>query len=407
MKNVKERFLKYVSIDTQSKDGVGEIPSTKKQFELGNLLVEELNALGLQDVSIDENCYVMAKLPSNMSKDVPTIGFIAHMDTSPDMPGNNVNPRIVENYKGNDIVLNEDKNIVMRTKDFPEILSYIGQDIIVTDGLTLLGADDKAGVAEIITAVEYLVNNPEIPHGEIMIGFTPDEEVGSGADKFDVDKFGAQFAYTIDGGTIGEIEFENFNAASAHITINGINIHPGSAKGKMKNALLLAMEFNGMLPSFDRPENTEDYEGFYHLTDLVGEVEMAKMHYIIRDHDREKFEKKKDFISEVCEFMNTKYGQGTVLLEMRDSYYNMKEKIIPVYDIVEKAIAAIKEAGVEPIVKPIRGGTDGARLSYMGLPTPNIFTGGHNFHGKFEYVPVKSMEKATEVILNIVKEYSK
>ncbi|MCT4633968.1 MAG: peptidase T [Firmicutes bacterium] len=405
--NVKERFLNYVKIDTQSLEDAGVIPSTKKQFELGNKLVEELKELGLDDVSIDENCYVMAKLPANIDRDIPRIGFIAHMDTSPDMSGKDVNPRIVENYDGQDIILNDEKGIVMKVSDFPELSHYKGQDLIVTDGLTLLGADDKAGIAEIISAVEYLINNPDIPHGDIMIGFTPDEEVGCGADKFDVEKFDAKFAYTVDGGEVGEIEYENFNAASANIKINGVNIHPGSAKGKMKNALLIAMELNNMLPEFAKPENTEKYEGFYHLTDLSGEVESASMHYIIRDHDMDKFLEKKDFLIETANFINKKYGENTVVLEIKDSYYNMKEKILPVMEIVDVAIKAIEKEGIEPIVTPIRGGTDGARLSYMGLPTPNIFTGGHNFHGKFEYIPVQSMEKSVKVILNIIESFAK
>jgi tripeptide aminopeptidase len=405
--NVKERFLNYVKIDTQSLEDAGVIPSTKKQFELGNKLVEELKELGLDDVSIDENCYVMAKLPANIDRDIPRIGFIAHMDTSPDMSGKDVNPRIVKNYDGQDIILNDEKGIVMKVSDFPELSHYKGQDLIVTDGLTLLGADDKAGIAEIISAVEYLINNPDIPHGDIMIGFTPDEEVGCGADKFDVEKFDAKFAYTVDGGEVGEIEYENFNAASANIKINGVNIHPGSAKGKMKNALLIAMELNNMLPEFAKPENTEKYEGFYHLTDLSGEVESASMHYIIRDHDMDKFLEKKDFLIETANFINKKYGENTVVLEIKDSYYNMKEKILPVMEIVDVAIKAIEKEGIEPIVTPIRGGTDGARLSYMGLPTPNIFTGGHNFHGKFEYIPVQSMEKSVKVILNIIESFAK
>ncbi|WP_432663820.1 peptidase T [Wukongibacter baidiensis] len=406
MEKLVERFLKYVKIDTKSDPRSESCPSTEKQFNLAKVLVQELEGLGLKDVNLDDNGYVMATLPSNTDKKIPTLGFIAHMDTSPDMTGADVDPQVVENYDGGDVVLNKEKNVVLSPKDFPELKKYIGEDLITTDGTTLLGADDKAGIAEIMTAIEYLVNNPEIEHGTIKVGFTPDEEVGRGADKFDVKKFDADLAYTVDGGEIGELEYENFNAAYAKVKINGRNVHPGSAKNKMINSISIAMEFNSMLPANQVPEHTEGYEGFYHLHDISGSVEETNLEYIIRDHDREKFEEKKQRIEKIVEYLNSSIGEGTVELEMKDQYYNMKGQIEPVMHIVEAAKKAMEEVGVKPIIKPIRGGTDGARLSYMGLPCPNLFTGGHNFHGKFEYIPIASMKKSVEVILKIVELYA-
>lgn len=407
MEKLLERFIKYVKIDTKSDPNSDSYPSTEKQFNLGKELVEELKALGLKDAAMDDNGYVMATLPSNIDKEVPNIGFIAHMDTSPDMTGEKVNPQIVKDYDGNDIVLNEERNIVLSPRDFPELKDYTGEDLITTDGTTLLGADDKAGIAEIVTAIEYLVNNPEVKHGTIKIGFTPDEEVGRGADKFDVEKFNADLAYTVDGGQIGELEYENFNAAYAKIKINGRNVHPGTAKNKMINAISIAIEFNSMLPANQVPEHTEGYEGFYHLHNISGNVEEATLQYIIRDHNKEKFEEKKRRIESIVKYLNDNIREGTVELDMGDQYYNMKEKVEPVIHIVETAKKAMEEVGVKPIIKPIRGGTDGARLSYMGLPCPNIFTGGHNFHGKFEYIPINSMKKSVEVILKIIELYAK
>lgn len=403
---VLEKFLRYISIDTQSDDGSESCPSTNKELELANLLFGELTRLGLKGVSIDSNGYVMATLPSNIDKSVPVIGFIAHMDTSPDASGANIKTIQIENYDGNDIVLNKEKNIILSSVEFPELKSYVGQTLITTDGTTLLGADDKAGIAEIMTAIEYLVNNPKIKHGEIKIGFTPDEEIGRGVDHFDVKKFGAKYAYTIDGGGVGELEYENFNAASAKIKINGRNIHPGYAKNKMYNALLIAMELNSLLPVNERPEYTEEYEGFVHLTKMNGTVESASIEYIIRDHDRKKFEHKKEFMSKACQFINSKYPTGSAVLELKDQYYNMREKVEPVIHIVDIARQAMEDVGVKPVVVPIRGGTDGSRLSYMGLPCPNIFAGGHNFHGRFEYIPIESMEKSVQVILKIIELYS-
>lgn len=400
---VKNRFLRYVGYDTQSDDSSQTFPSTDKQLVLLRLLRDELAEMGLTDASIDKNGYVMATLPANNGKSGPAVGFIAHVDTSPDMPGNDIKARIVENWDGEDIILNSELGIVLSPADFPEIKQYRGQNLIVTDGTTLLGADDKAGVAEIMTAVEYLVNHPEIKHGPIKIGFTPDEEIGRGVDYFDVQRFGADWAYTLDGGEIGELEFENFNAAGAKITIQGKNIHPGYAKGKMQNALLMAMEFNALLPVFDRPEFTQDYEGFFHLVKMEGSVEKSSIQYIIRDHDRELFEKRKEIMQQCAGFMNQRYGEGSFVLDMKDQYYNMREKVEPEYHIVETARKAMEAVGVEPKIKPIRGGTDGSRLSYMGLLCPNIFAGGHNFHGKHEFVPVESMEKATQVILKIIE----
>ena len=406
MSKVVEKFLKYVSYDTKSDEESTTVPSTAGQMILAKELVKELKEMGIQQVSIDDNGYVMATIPSNVEKDVPTIGFIAHMDTAPDMSGKNVKPKFVENYDGKDIILNEENNIVLSPKDFPELKNYIGKTLITTDGTTLLGADDKAGISEIMSAVEYLIENPHIPHGTICIGFTPDEEVGRGADLFDVEKFNADFAYTVDGGTIGELEYENFNAAGAKICIHGRNVHPGSAKGKMIHSTLIANEFVSFLPENETPATTEGYEGFYHLISLNGEVEETKLQYIIRDFDRESFENRKLFIRNVADKLNDKYGNGTVEIEVKDQYFNMKEKVEPVKHVVDTAELAMKEIGITPIIVPIRGGTDGARLSFMGLPTPNLFTGGHNFHGKYEFIPTFAMEKAVEVILKIVDLYT-
>jgi tripeptide aminopeptidase len=404
-KNLTDRFLRYVKMDTQSDDSSTSFPSTAKQLELSKLLVKELNELGLNDASIDEYGYVMATVPANTAKKVPTIGFLAHVDTAPDMPGVSVKPRIIENYDGNDILLNSENNVTISVTDFPELHDYVGQSLIVTDGTTLLGADDKAGIAEIMTAVEYMMGNPEFKHGPIRIGFTVDEEVGRGVDHFDVKKFNADFAYTLDGGAIGELEYENFNAAGAKIIIQGRNIHPGYAKDKMLNAMHIAMEMNSLLPPSERPEFTVNYEGFYHLIGFQGSVENATLQYIIRDHSQAKFETRKAFITKCADFINAKYGEGVAKLELKDQYYNMREKVEPVIHVVDTAVKAMELVGVKPKVKPIRGGTDGARLSYMGLPCPNLFAGGENFHGKHEFVPIESMEKATEVMLKIIELY--
>lgn len=401
-----ERFLRYVKIDTRSDDTSTTFPSTAKQWNLARLLCEELKELGLQDAGIDEHAYVRATLPANTDKKIPVIGFLAHMDTSPEMTGGNVNPKIVENYQGGDILLNEEENIVLSPADFPELLNYTGQTLITTDGTTLLGSDDKAGIAEIMTALEYLINNPEIPHGTIKVAFTPDEEIGRGADHFDLKKFAADYAYTVDGGGPGELEYETFNAAGAVVRFQGMNIHPGYAKNLMVNAMLLAMEFNSMLPEFEKPQYTQDYEGFYHLVKMEGGVENASLQYIVRDHNPKIFEQRKEFLNSVAAFMNQKYGKGRVVVELNDQYYNMREKIEPVMHVVDIARKAMEMAGLEVIIKPIRGGTDGARLSYSGLPCPNIFTGGRNFHGRYEYIPLQSMQKAVEVIVNIVKLYA-
>ncbi len=398
---VHERFLNYVKIDTQSVPDVEKIPSSEKQKDLGKLLVEEMISMGIQDAYMDPNGYVYGTVPGNIEG--PTIGFIAHMDTSPDMPGNNVNPKIIHNYDGSDIILNEEKQIVMKTEMFEHLLKYKGQDLIVTDGTTLLGADNKAGIAEILSMAEYFINNPEIKHGTIKIGFTPDEEVGNGANLFNVEEFAADYAYTVDGGEIGEIEYENFNAASAKVTIKGANIHPGTAKNKMKNSILIGMEFHQMLPIYETPENTEGYEGFSLLSDMSGNVEETLLQYIIRDHSMEKFTVKKERFEKIADYLNEKYGQGTVELELKDSYYNMKEKILPHMYIVENAKKAMENIGIEPNIVPIRGGTDGARLSYMGLPCPNLCTGGHNFHGRYEYIPIQSMEKVVDLLIDIVR----
>ena len=401
--NITERFLKYVSFTTTSDENTKMTPSTPGQMVFAKYLVGELTALNLKDISLDKNGYVMATLPANTDKEIPTIGFVAHMDTSPDMVAKNVKARIVKNYDGNDILLNEEKLIVLETDKYPEILQYKGQDIIVTDGTTLLGADDKAGLAEIVTAMEYLIAHPEIKHGKIRIGFTPDEEIGQGADHFDVQKFDAEWAYTMDGGEIGELEYENFNAASAKVHFNGLNVHPGYAKHKMLNSMRVAQQFVGMLPRWETPEHTEGYEGFYHLTNMVGTVEKSTLSYIIRDHDKDRFESRKKEMQHLVNKINTEFGANTATVEIRDQYYNMREKVEPVMHIVDLAFEAMKAVGVTPNVKPIRGGTDGARLSFEGLPCPNIFAGGHNFHGRFEYVPVQSMEKATMVIVKIVE----
>lgn len=406
MKDITERFLTYVAIDTQSKANQTQFPSTEKQKDLLRLLAEEMKAMGISDVSIDEYGYVYGSIPSNMDKKVPAIGFIAHADTVEDMPGNDIKYRIVKNYDGKDIVLNEEKGIVMHTAEFPHMLNYVGQDLIVTDGTTLLGADDKAGITEIFYAAEYMLEHPEFKHGDIKIAFTPDEEVGRGVDFFDVKKFGADFGYTMDGGGLGELSFENFNACSGFVTIHGTNSHPGSAKNVMVNSILVAMEFSAMLPVHERPESTEVYEGFSHLNNLNGNVEETKMIYMIRDHDRQKLEEKKARFVKAAEYLNFKYGEGTVEVVLKDSYSNMREKIEPCMELIDNAKAAMESLGITPIVKPIRGGTDGARLSYMGLPCPNLFTGGHNSHGRYEYIPVQSMEKGAQVILKIVELYA-
>lgn len=402
MSNLVNRFLDYVKIETTSNESSTSVPSTTTQMEFAKKLVQELKDLGMSDVSVDDNGYVMATLPANIEKNVPIVGFIAHMDTSPDMSGLNVKPNIITNYNGGDIILNNDKNITLSPKDFPELNDHIGMDLITTDGTTLLGADNKAGIAEIVTAMEYLIKNPQIKHGTVKVGFTPDEEIGRGADYFDVEKFNADFAYTIDGGPIGELEYENFNAASAHITIQGRNVHPGSSKNKMVNSILVAQELNSMLPALEIPEATEGYEGFYHIVHFNGTVENTSISYIIRDHSMEKFEHKKKIITSAVNFLNEKYG-NIIKLELKDSYYNMKEKIEPVMYVIDIAKKAMEDIGITPIIKPIRGGTDGARLSYMGLPCPNIFTGGLNYHGKYEYISIQGMEKALYTILRIIE----
>jgi len=402
-----ERFLRYVKTDTQSNPDSTRFPSTEKQFHLAKMLADDLKDAGLTDISLDKKGYVMATLPSNVEANVPVIGFLAHMDTSPDITGANVNPQIVNNYTGEDILLNKSTGVTLKTSDFPEIKQYKGQTIITTDGTTLLGADDKAGIAEIITAMEHLVSHPEIKHGTVKVGFTPDEEVGRGVDFFDVKKFGAEYAYTMDGGEIGELEYENFNAAKVRVLIQGRNIHPGSAKNKMINSLLVANEFINMLPVEQRPEFTTNYEGFFHIIKLEGTVENSVMEYIIRDHDRSRFDYKKVLMQDIANLLNRKYPAGTVKLEIQDQYFNMREKIEPVFHILEIARRAIEDLGIQPKIIPVRGGTDGSRLSYMGLPCPNIFTGGHNFHGKFEYIPLESMIAATNVIIRIVTLYGK
>nr|WP_319399306.1 peptidase T [uncultured Carboxylicivirga sp.] len=403
MDNLLQRFLGYVKIDTQSDTDTGLTPSTPGQMKFAMQLVEELKTIGLSEVEVDDNGYVMATLPATVAGDVPVVGFIAHMDTSPDFSGRHVKPAIIENYQGGDIVLNKEQNIVLTVSDFPEVEIYKGQDLVVTDGTTLLGADDKAGITEIVTAMEYLLAHPEIKHGKIRICFTPDEEIGAGADHFDVERFGAEFAYTMDGSEVGELEFENFNAAYAKLTIHGRMVHPGYAKRKMRNSMRIANQIMTMLPRHETPEHTEGYEGFYHLMSFNGDVEKTEMMYIIRDFKRDRFEDRKKELDHLIKKINSEYGEGTAEIEMKDQYYNMREKVEPVMHVVDFAKQAMEEVGIHPNVKPIRGGTDGARLSYMGLPTPNIFAGGLNFHGRFEFVPVQSMMKATEVIVKIAE----
>lgn len=399
--NITDRFLKYVSFATTSDENTGLTPSTPGQMVLAKYIVEELKGIGLADANVDENGYVMATLPANSDEKLPTIGFIAHLDTSPDMSGKNVQPRIVK-YEGGDIVLNQEENIVLSLEQFPELAQYKGQDIIVTNGKTLLGADDKAGIAEIVTAVEYLIQHPEIKHGKVCVAFTPDEEIGQGSHHFDVARFGADWAYTMDGGEIGELEYENFNAASAKVLIKGCNVHPGYAKNKMLNALRVANQFAALMPENEVPEQTEGYEGFYHLVGMNGGVEEASLTYIIRDHNRELFEQRKTTFAAVAAKINAQYGEGTATVEVKDQYYNMREKIEPVMHIIDLALKAMEKANIKSKVQPIRGGTDGAQLSFKGLPCPNIFAGGHNFHGRYEYLPIPSMEKAAEVVLNII-----
>jgi tripeptide aminopeptidase len=398
-----DRFTSYVKVDTQSDASSESTPSTPGQLTLANMLVEELKQIGMEEVTIDDNGYVMASLPSNTEKDVPVIGFLAHVDTATDFTGTNVKPQIVENYDGDTIILNKDLHIELSPKDFPSLKDYKGHTLITTDGTTLLGADNKAGIAEIMTAMKYLIEQPEIKHGKIRVAFTPDEEIGRGPHKFDVAAFGAKFAYTMDGGPLGELEYESFNAADAKIRILGKNIHPGSAKGKMINSAKIAMELQSKLPADEAPEYTEGYEGFYHLIGLKGDVEQTDMRYIIRDHDKNIFAKRKSTMQAIVDELREKYGKDNILLEMEDTYYNMKEKIEPVKEIVDLAYKAMKKLEIEPIIKPIRGGTDGSQLSYMGLPTPNIFTGGENYHGRHEYISVDNMIKATQVIIELVQ----
>ena len=402
-KHIVDRFISYITIDTESDPNSETTPSTEKQWDLANKLVKELKDIGMSDVSIDENAYVMATLPSNVDHDVPAIGFISHFDTSPDFTGANVNPQFVENYNGEDIILNKEENIVLSPSYFDDLLLYKGQTLITTDGTTLLGADDKAGICEIISAMEYLIKNPQIKHGPIKVGFTPDEEIGRGAHKFDVEKFGAEWAYTMDGSQVGELEYENFNAAGAKIKVKGKIVHPGYAKGKMVNSMYYASEFINALPKREVPEHTEGYEGFFHLYAIEGKVEETNLQYIIRDHDRDKFEARKKLIVKIAEDLNEKYGQPIFEIEVNDQYFNMKEKVEPVKHIVDIAEEAMKQLDIKPLIKAIRGGTDGSQLSYMGLPCPNIFAGGHNFHGRYEYVPVESILKATEVVIKIAE----
>ena len=405
MEKILDRFLRYVAVDTKADPESETQPSAARELDLLKMLRDELVAMGVE-ATLDQWGYVMASIPSNCGKDVPAVGFIAHADTAPDAPGDNVKPQIIENYDGSDIPLKGVPGLSLKPSEFPELLNYKGQTIITTDGTTLLGADDKAGIAEIMNAVQYIVEHPEFKHGDIKIGFTPDEEIGRGVVKFDVEKFGAKYAYTMDGGQIGELEYENFNAAGATIRIQGCNVHPGTAKGKMKNAILIGMELNSLLPVEQKPEYTCGYEGFYNLISFSGEVESATFSYIIRDHDMDLYEKKKAYMQQCVDFINAKYGEGTATVEIKHQYYNMRKQVEPHYHIVEKAMKAIEMAGITPKVQPIRGGTDGANLSFMGLPCPNIFAGGHNFHGKMEYLPLQSMEKASEVILNIISLYA-
>lgn len=407
MQHIIDRFISYVTVDTESDPNSNTTPSTAKQWDLANKLVEELKAIGLEDVTIDEHAYIMATLPSNVAHDVPVIGFVSHFDTTPDFTGANVKPQIIKDYDGGDIILNKEQNIVLSPGYFKDLLQYKGQTLITTDGTTLLGADDKAGITEIVTAMEYLVKHPEIRHGKIRVGFTPDEEIGRGAHKFDVAKFGADWAYTMDGSQIGELEYENFNAAGAKVTFKGKSVHPGYAKGKMINSMLIANKFISKLPKEEVPERTSGYDGFFHVTGITGSIEETTVQLIIRDHDKKKFEKRKKLVNKITEKINKKFarqfGADIATAEIKDQYFNMKEKVQPVMHIVEIAEKAMKELGIKPIIKPIRGGTDGSQLSYMGLPCPNIFAGGHNFHGKYEYVPVESMQKAVEVIVKIAE----
>ena len=398
-----DRFISYVTVDTESDPTSENTPSTKKQWNLANALVSELKKIGMQDISIDENAYIMATLPSNTDKEVPVIGFISHFDTSPDFTGANVKPQIIENYDGSDIVLNKEQDIILSPSYFDDLLLYKGQTLITTDGTTLLGADDKAGIAEIISAMEYLINHPELKHGTIKVGFTPDEEIGRGAHKFDVKKFGADWAYTMDGSQVGELEYENFNAAGALVTVKGKIVHPGYAKGKMINSMYIATQFINSLPKMETPEHTEGREGFFHLHTINGAVEETKLQYIIRDHDLSHFEARKNVINKLAAELNSQYGREVISVEIKDQYFNMREKIEPVMHIVKIAEEAMIQANIKPLIKPIRGGTDGSQLSYMGLPCPNIFAGGHNFHGRYEYIPVESMQKAIEVIVNIAQ----
>ncbi len=398
-----DRFISYVTVDTESDPNSNETPSSSNQWDLARPLAEELKRIGMQDVIIDDNAYIMATLPSNVDHKVPVVGFISHFDTSPDFTGANVKPQIIENYDGKDIVLNKEENIILSPSYFEDLLLYKGQTLITTDGTTLLGADDKAGITEIVSAMEYLINHPEIKHGKIRIGFTPDEEIGRGAHKFDVEKFGAEWAYTMDGSQIGELEYENFNAAGAVVTVKGKIVHPGYAKGKLINSMYIATQFINSLPTMETPEHTEGREGFFHLHNMIGEVEETKLQYIIRDHDMSHFEARKNVINKLAEELNSQYGREVITVDISDQYFNMREKIEPVMHIVQTAKEAMEQAGIVPLIKPIRGGTDGSQLSYKGLPCPNIFAGGHNFHGRYEYVPVESMQKATEVIINIVQ----
>ena len=402
-KNIIDRFISYVTIDTQSDPDSNKTPSTEKQWDLANKLALELKKIGMEEVEIDENAYIMASLPANVSHKVPTIGFISHFDTSPDFTGTNVKPQIIEDYDGKDIILNKEQDIILSPDYFDDLLQYKGQTLITTDGTTLLGADDKAGITEIVTAMEYLINNPQIPHGKIRVGFTPDEEIGRGAHKFDVKKFGAEWAYTMDGSQIGELEFENFNAAGATVKIKGKIVHPGYAKDKMINSMYIAQDFINSLPRLETPEHTEDRQGFFHLTDINGDVEETILKYIIRDHDKDHFEARKEVIKNLAKEINSQHEKEIIEIEIKDQYFNMREKIEPVMHIVDIAEEAMKQLNITPHIKPIRGGTDGSQLSYMGLPCPNIFAGGHNFHGRYEYVPVESMQRATEVIIKIAE----
>ena len=403
MQHIIDRFISYVTIDTESDPNSDTCPSTEKQWDLANKLVDELKAMGMEDVTIDKHAYIMATLPSNVDHEVPTIGFVSHFDTTPDYTGANVKPQIVPNYDGGDILLNKEENIVLSPDYFEDLLLYKGQTLITTDGTTLLGADDKAGITEIMCAMEHLINNPEIKHGKIRVGFTPDEEIGRGAHKFDVAKFAADWAYTMDGSQVGELEYENFNAAGAKIKVNGKIVHPGYAKGKLINSMLIANEFIAALPTQEVPEKTEGYEGFFHLYGIEGKVEETNIGMIVRDHDMDKFQERKALLEKITADLNAKHGAGTVETVISDQYFNMKEKVVPVMHIVDIAEEAMKNLGITPLIKPIRGGTDGSQLSYMGLPCPNIFAGGHNFHGRYEYVPVESIQKAIDVIVEIVQ----